>query len=435
MWINETVVAWLFLGVSLVGAVFTVNAFMPVRRIPALFVPSFFGSWLTAELALHHIVWQSIATVLFVQFGALSVWPGLIGLGITFVSWLGLLSLFHSGHQTRGTFEAVLSGLPELDDADRIPLGRLLVPFRHHRHGVRVVRDITYRQIAGKKLRLDVAMPEEPGTNRPAIIQIHGGGWIIGDKREQGWPLIGHLAANGWVCFNVNYRLSPAATWPEHLVDLKYALKWIRERADEYGIDPNFVAVTGGSAGGHLTAMMALTENEPEYQPGFEDADTTVQAAVPVYGVYDFTNRLGSMQERFLPRVLEPMIMKAFLQQEPEKFHRASPMDRIHPNAPPFLIVHGDRDTLAPVEDAQVFADDLRRTSRSPVMYTELRGAQHAFDVFASPRTARMLDGTLRFLTAMHERAEGANASRPTEGFAAPTSEPAPEPTFAADHL
>ena len=142
-------------------------------------------------------------------------------------------------------------------------------------------------------------MPEEPGRNRPAIMQIHGGAWIIGDKREQGWPLIGHLAANGWVCFNVNYRLSPAATWPEHLIDLKYALKWIREHADEYGIDPSFVAVTGGSAGGHLTAMMGLTANDPEYQPGFEEADTSLQAAVPVYGVYDFTNRLGTMQERF----------------------------------------------------------------------------------------------------------------------------------------
>jgi len=418
MWISETVVAWLFLWVSLVGAVFTLNAFMPVRRIPALFVPSFFGSWLTAELALHHIVWQSIATVLFVYFGALSAWPGLVGLGITCISWLGLLSLFHSGHQTRGIFDEVLSDLKELDDTERIPLGRLLMPFRFHRRGVKVMRDITFREIAGKRLRLDVAMPEEPGRNRPAIMQIHGGAWIIGDKREQGWPLIGHLAANGWVCFNVNYRLSPAATWPEHLIDLKYALKWIREHADEYGIDPSFVAVTGGSAGGHLTAMMGLTANDPEYQPGFEDADTSLQAAVPVYGVYDFTNRLETMQERFVTRVLEPMVMKAFLNKEPEKFHRASPMDRIHPDAPPFLIVHGDRDTLAPVEDAQVFAEDLRRTSRSPVMYTELRGAQHAFDIFASPRTARMLDGTLRFLTAMHERAKNATTSRAPEQFA-----------------
>jgi acetyl esterase/lipase len=294
------------------------------------------------------------------------------------------------------------------------------MPFRFRRRGVKVIRNVVYREASGKTLRLDVAMPEEPGLNRPAIMQIHGGAWIIGDKREQGWPLIGHLAANGWVCFNVNYRLSPAATWPDHLIDLKHALKWIREHADEYGVDPSFVAVTGGSAGGHLTAMMALTANDPEYQPGFEDADTSVQAAVPVYGVYDFTNRLGTMLDRFRPQMLEPMIMKAFFEKEPEKFHRASPIDRVHPSAPPFLIVHGNRDTLAPVEDAQLFTATLRETSRAPVIYAELRGAQHAFDIFASPRTARMLDGTLRFLTAMHEREK--NAIRPSlaETFSSP---------------
>jgi acetyl esterase/lipase len=401
MWIGETTVGWLFLGVSLIGAVFTVNAFLPVRRIPALFVPSFFGSWLTAELAMHHIVWQALATVLFVELGALSNWQGRIGMGFTLASWIGLLILFHDGRKTRNTFDEALSGLAETDDAARLPLTQLLMPFRFRRRGVKVVRDIVYREIAGKTLKLDVAMAEGSALNRPAIMQIHGGAWIIGDKREQGWPLIGHLAANGWVCFNVNYRLSPAATWPDHLVDLKYALKWIREHSDEYGVDPRFIAVTGGSAGGHLTAMMALTANDPEYQPGFEEADTSVQAAVPVYGVYDFTNRLGTMQPQFRTRMLEPMIMKAFFDEEPEKFHRASPIDRVHPDAPPFLIVHGDRDTLAPVEDARVFADRLRARSHAPVIYTELRGAQHAFDIFASPRTARMLDGALRFLTAM----------------------------------
>jgi len=417
MWISEPLLAWLFLAVSLVGAVFTLNAFIPVRRVPALFVPSFFGSWLTAELALHHIVWQAIATVLFVQLGALSRWPGLVGMGITVASWLGLLLLFRDGRKTHHTFDEALGDLAEPADAARLPFAQLVLPFRFHRQGVKVLRNVTYREVAGKTLQLDVAMPEEPGVNRPAIMQIHGGAWIIGDKREQGWPLIGHLAANGWVCFNVNYRLSPSATWPDHLVDLKYALKWIREHADEYGIDPSFVAVTGGSAGGHLTAMMGLTANDPEYQPGFEEADTTLQAAVPVYGVYDFTNRLGTMLERFRSRMLEPMIMKAFFEREPEKFHRASPIDRVHPEAPPFLIVHGDRDTLAPVEDAQLFAKTLRETSRAPVMYTELKGAQHAFDIFASPRTARMLDGTLRFLTAMHAGAKTADTSRAAEQF------------------
>lgn len=406
MWISETVIAWVFLCVSVIGAIFTLNAFVPVRRIPLLFVPSFFGSWLTAELALHHIVWQAIVSVLFVHYGALGEIQGQIGLGITFVSWLGLLVLFNDGRKTYHVFDEALDGFEAPADARRVPLSQLLIPFRLRRRDVKVVRDVTYRAVAGRRLKLDVALPKELGKKRPAIMQIHGGAWIIGDKREQGWPLIGHLAANGWVCFNVNYRLSPAATWPDHLVDLKFALKWIREHADEYGVDSDFIAVTGGSAGGHLAAMMALTANEPEYQPGFEEADTTVQGAVPVYGVYDFTNRLGTMNDRFQRQMLEPLIMKAFLEEEPEKFHRASPLDRIHPDAPPFLVIHGDRDTLAPVQDARVFAQSLREVSKEPVFLAELKGAQHAFDVFASPRTARMVNGTLRFLTAVHQRAK-----------------------------
>jgi acetyl esterase/lipase len=417
MLVSETIVAWLFLAVSLIGAVFTLNAFVPVRRIPLLFVPSFFGSWLTAELALHHIVWQSIVTVVFVQFGALSSWPGLLGLVITVASWLGLLVLFHDGHKAHVAFDAVLEGLDAPDGADRLPLSQLVLPFRFRRKGVKVLRDIVYREVDGRRLRLDVALPRERGAGRPAIMQIHGGAWIVGDKREQGWPLIGHLAANGWVCFNVNYRLSPGATWPDHLIDLKHALQWIRDHADEYGVDRNFIAVTGGSAGGHLTAMMALTANEPQYQPGFEQADTSVQAAVPIYGVYDFTNRLGTMHERFRDRVLEPMIMKAFYDREPEKYQRASPIDCVREDAPPFLIIHGNRDTLAPVEDAQMFAEELSAVSRAPVKYVELRGAQHAFDLFASPRTARMLDGTLRFLMAMRERARTAVSPTTPEEF------------------
>jgi acetyl esterase/lipase len=418
MWIDEAVVAWLFFGVSLVGAVFTANAFVPVKRIPVLFVPSFFGSWLTAELALHHIVWQAIVTIVFVELGALSSWPGVAGMVVTLASWLGLLILFNDGRRTRHVFDDALEGLNGPPDAKPLPLSRLVLPFRFSRPGVKVTRNVVYREVAGRRLRLDVAMPEEPGEKRPAIMQIHGGAWIIGDKREQGWPLIGHLAANGWVCFNVNYRLSPAATWPEHLIDLKYALTWIREHADEYGVDPDFIAVTGGSAGGHLTAMMGLTANDPEYQPGFEEADTSVQAAVPIYAVYDFTNRLGTMLQTFRTQMLEPLIMKAFFDREPDKFHRASPLDRVHADAPPFLIVHGDRDTLAPVEDARLFAQLLSQTSNGPVVYTELAGAQHAFDIFASPRTARMLDGTLRFLTAMRSRAKTASAEPHIESFA-----------------
>jgi acetyl esterase/lipase len=237
-------------------------------------------------------------------------------------------------------------------------------------------------------------------------MQIHGGGWVIGDKREQGVPLLRHLAANGWVGFNVNYRLSPAATFPDHLVDLKAGLAWIREHADEYGADPDYVVVTGGSAGGHLCALVALTANDPEYQPGFESVDTSVRAAVPFYGVYDFTNRLGTWDQDTIRRFFQPMIIKRFFDTEREAFEKASPMDRVHAGAPPFLVVHGDLDTLAPIEDCRHFVELLRATSNSPVVYAEMKGAQHAFEVFPSYRTARVIEGVERFLTTLwqHDR-------------------------------
>jgi acetyl esterase/lipase len=256
-------------------------------------------------------------------------------------------------------------------------------------------------------------------------------------------PLLNHLAAQGWVGFNVNYRLSPVATFPDHLVDIKRALAWIRAHAEDYGIDPNFIVVTGGSAGGHLTALMGLTCNDPLYQPEFEQADTSIQVAVPFYGVYDFTDHLNLMPSTFRKRLLEPWVMKAFFADEPEKFEKASPLFQVHRDAPPFLIIHGDRDTLAPVEYAREFAKKLKACSQKPVLYAELAGAQHAFDVFTSPRTIRVLMGVERFVTKLYRNylAELANqspnprkvASLP-EGLSvstkpAPTPEPALVPT------
>lgn len=397
-------IAWAFLAVSLVGAVFTANAFVPVRRVPALFMPSFFGSWLTAELAIHHVFWQSIATFIFIELGALAAWPGWAGLIVTFGSWLGLLVLFADGNRAAKSFKQALAGIAPVPNEKPVPRRQVVLPFSKRRHGVEVRRNLEYRRVAGTVLELDVVAPTEEGRKRPAILQIHGGSWVMGDKREQGWPLLSHLAANGWVCFNLNYRLSPGATFPDHLIDLKAGLVWIREHAAEWNVDPSFIAVTGGSAGGHLAALMGLTANDPEYQPGFEAADTSVQAAVPIYGVYDFTGRRGTNRLPFWYRRLERQIMKAFRDEEPDKFRRASPIERIHPDAPPFFIIHGDRDTLAPVEEARDFANALAEVSTALVLYAELKGAQHAFDLFCSPRTAHMLAAVLQFLTAAREK-------------------------------
>jgi acetyl esterase/lipase len=238
------------------------------------------------------------------------------------------------------------------------------------------------------------------------LLYIHGGGWTVGDKREQGLPLIHHLARNGWVCFSANYRLSPGGTFPDHLADVKAALVWVREHGAEYGADTSFVAVAGGSAGGHLAALMGLTENDEEYQPGFESADTSVEASVPIYGVYDMTNRLGVQSDQYVPMLMEPLVMKAFLEDEPEKFHRASPLDRVHTDIPPFLVIQGDRDTLAPVQEARAFADRLSEASESLVVYMEFPGAQHIFDLFYSYQSARMVEGVLAFLNDVYVRSD-----------------------------
>jgi acetyl esterase/lipase len=388
-------ISWVFFAAACVLALFTVNGFVPVRRNRVLYLPSFFASWLTIELAWWHLVWEAAAAAAFVWFGALDRPIGWVALGIIIVNWCGLIVLVLHGRSAAQLASGVLQPLDD-DKLEVVTRGKITR-----------TKDLTFRRVAGREIKLDVFAPATsppPGSRRPAVLQIHGGAWIIGDKREQGIPLLKHLAARGWVGFNANYRLSPGATWPDLLVDLKYALAWIREHADEYDVDPNFVAVTGGSAGGHLAAMMALTENDPEYQPGIEGADTSVQAAVPFYGVYDFTNRNGTMPDAFLRRILEPLVMKRFIADEPDSFAKASPLDNVHPDAPPFLVLHGDNDTLAPVEDAREFAEELGEVSDAPVFYLELRGAQHAFDVFSSVRTRRVIKAAYRFLSVMHAR-------------------------------
>ncbi|HET6951016.1 MAG TPA: alpha/beta hydrolase, partial [Acidimicrobiales bacterium] len=291
------------------------------------------------------------------------------------------------------------------------PRSKVLFPFwgLRRRKGVVTVRNVEFGTGLTRKgkevhLRLDVTKPAgaQPGDKRPGILQIHGGAWVIGDKREQGLPLLNHLAANGWVAINANYRLSPKVAAPEHLVDCKKAIAWWREHADEHGGDPDFLCVTGGSAGGHLTALVALTANDPRYQPGFEDVDTRVDAAVPFYGVYDFTNRGGHWHRDTLRLFIEPQVMQKKLADDPQAFADYSPMDQVRADAPPFYALHGSLDTLAPVEDAREFVRLLREVSEAPVLYAEMAGAQHAFEIFPSHRAARVIESVERFLHSVH---------------------------------
>ena len=392
--------AWLFLLVSLVGAVFTASAVLRIRRISYLIVPYFFGAWLTGELALHHVAWQAVASLAFIAMGALDAWPGVLGLVVTLVSWAVLLVFHQRAGGAGAVFERALrAGLTEVPDAPvrKVPFRRVARPFKMRKRGVERVRNIPYGT-AGHRHTLDVYRPRGASGRCPTLFQIHGGGWTIGQKDQQALPLMYHLAKRGWVCVAANYRLSPRATFPDHLVDVKRALAWIKQHGAEYGADPDFVVVTGGSAGGHLAALVALTANDPEYQPGFEDVDTTVQACVPFYGVYDFLDRHGVRGKASMAPFLEKLVMKSSPVTARAAWDKASPIARVHADAPPFLVIHGTHDSLAFVEDTRHFVSALRKVSRQPVVYAELPGAQHAFDVFHSTRSAYAVEAVTRFV-------------------------------------
>jgi acetyl esterase/lipase len=215
------------------------------------------------------------------------------------------------------------------------------------------------------------------------------------------------LVLRGWVCVSINYRLSPRATWPAHVVDCKRAVAWVRQHIAEYGGDPGFIAVSGGSAGGHLAALVALTPGETEWQPGFEGLDSSVDACIPFYGVYDMTGhpeRSGAYGHGTLD-LLERMVMKVPFADSPRTFEEASPDHRVTAGAPPMLVFHGVNDTLVPLAVARHFVAQLRARSEAPVAAVELPRAQHAFEVLTSIRSRHTTMGAVRFLEAMWVRA------------------------------
>ncbi|WP_344598299.1 alpha/beta hydrolase [Actinomadura vinacea] len=412
--------SYALLAIGVAALLLTLNARFP-RRHPLLLLPSFFSGWLSTELAPHLLVAEAAGIAATVAYGGLEGWAGWTGLALGAAGTAGTIATILRARRTVVTLREC--GVPlDLDPerAPRYPLTHLIVPplCLIPRRGVQARRNVVFHEQGRLRLKLDVYLPAEANSEekgpRPGLMQIHGGAWIIGDKREQGLPLLNHMAAQGWVGFNVNYRLSPRATWPEHLIDLKHFLKWYREHAAEYGADPEFLCVTGGSAGGHLTAMLALTANVPEFQPGFEDVDTSVQGAVPFYGVYDLVEPGPWPVPMGATALMERMVVKKPFRHEPEAYARASPANYLREDAPPFLVVHGSHDSLIPVAEARRFVERLRATSASPVIYAEMQGGQHAFDVFPSYRTARVIEGVERYLTGLHRQyVTGARPSAP----------------------
>jgi acetyl esterase/lipase len=255
---------------------------------------------------------------------------------------------------------------------------------RRRRRRTPSISDVSYGP-GGLAHQLDIWLPESAvGTPAPVLFQIPGGAWMMNDKRGQAYAQMARMVDLGWICVAVNYRRSPSHTWPAHIDDVQQALAWVRRNIGDYGGDPEFIALTGGSAGGHLCALAALTADDP------------VQAAVPYYGVYDLT-RAENMHPMMLP-YLERVVFKSLYADNRGRFEAASPIHHVSASAPPFFVLHGNRDPIVPSVQAQLFCATLRDSGAQTVCRAELPNAAHAFDTATSVRSRVVADAVATFL-------------------------------------
>jgi acetyl esterase/lipase len=243
--------------------------------------------------------------------------------------------------------------------------------------------------------------PQPPGP-APVLVFVPGGAWVHGSRTLQGYALMAHLAEQGWVCLSIDYRVSPHHRWPCHVHDVKAAVAWARANVDRFGGDCEFVAIAGCSAGGHLAALTGLTPDDPDFHGDLStDADTSVDAVVGLYGRYDWEDRSTPERERFVD-FLERLVVRKRYSRHRDIYRNASPIARVRPDAPPFLVVHGSADTVIPVEQAQLFVEKLRAASRSTVAYLELPGGHHGFDMTDGCRTGPACMAVGLFLDEIH---------------------------------
>jgi acetyl esterase/lipase len=364
-----------------VGVLF---ALAPPRRPRPLREIGFFYGLVVNELPFLFAYGLIASSILALVDGDLAGPGGWVTAGLTALPLAGLGVLVARATTAPGAVDAALEQAIGVRPKHRNRLARILFAPLPGNPAIERIGNLRYGEHALN--RLDVYRHRSRPTGGPVLVYLHGGGYYSGNKRREGKPLLHRLAGQGWVCISADYRLRPSAGWPDHLVDAKKVIAWAREHAAEYGGDPNQIFMAGSSAGGHLSAICALTPNAPELQPGFEEADTTIAAAIPLYGWF------GGYYD-------DPAILSA-------------PMDYATPEAPPFFVVHGDRDSIAPVEMAREFVDSLREVSTSPVAYAELPGGQHVFDMFHSLRDEAVIDGIEAFTTWVRSRSGAPTMTR-----------------------
>ncbi|WP_307813144.1 alpha/beta hydrolase [Streptomyces sp. N35] len=358
-----------YASTAVLAALITVFCLVRIRGPKPLFYFSYRLGLVFNELPHLALYGLTASTALAFVEGDIATAADWAAVALAAASAAGLVVVARRGIRTapvvrRALDEALGQGLAT---RRRPPLARILLrPVFRRRGDVKRVRNLSYGD-AGLRNLLDVYHHRARPEGGPVLIHFHGGHYDQGRKDTQALPLLYRLASQGWVCVSANYRLRPNVSHPDHLIDAKRAIAWAREHAKEYGADPAAaVFVTGSSAGAHMASLAALTPNDPAYQPGFEGADTSVTAAIALNGY-----------------------LRSYFDGDPA----TDPALLARPDAPPFLIAHGDLDELVPTENPKALVTTLRAVSTSPVVYVELPGGHHAFDLFHSFRFEALIDG------------------------------------------
>ena len=242
-------------------------------------------------------------------------------------------------------------------------------------------RDLEYAQVDGVSLKLDIYLPEKKDPAPPLMIWIHGGGWRNGDKRMVNRAVV-RLSQAGYAVASINYRLKDLTIHPDHIHDCKAAVRWLRAHASEYGYDPKRVAVGGGSAGGHLSLLLGLSDGVEDLEGSvgdFPDESTSVLAIVDLYGPTDFPEFKRS-STRFQQRGV----------MSDERLAHASPMTYLTPDDPPVLILHGDKDKIVPVAQSQLLHKAYQKAGLVSELHV-LEGAGHGGPVFSDETRFRVI--------------------------------------------
>lgn len=250
--------------------------------------------------------------------------------------------------------------------------------------GVKALTDLAYVANGHAKQKLDLYLPEKADKPTPLIVWIHGGGWAAGDKSEGCPPLNSGFTKYGYAVANLNYRLSGDAIFPAQIEDCKAALRWLRAHAAEYNLDPAHIGVWGGSAGGHLVALLGATNGNKVFDVGAHlDQSSDVQAAVDFFGPTDIVQMDAhalpdARLKHDAPNSPEARLVGGPIQNKPYRdvAARVNPIPYLTSASAPYLIVHGDADPTVPHHQSELLYAALKEKGL-PVRFHTIKGAGH----------------------------------------------------------